>query len=97
MSSLSQQGRKIIYLTIKLVFSSSLVFVDTVLLGIQSVRKNKVYAKKFLLALCYVTVLLLDGDIPKTAPAAWIWAVSQKRNKKEMCGLNPSGNGLALL
>jgi len=33
------------------------------------------------LALCYVAVLLLDSDIPKTAPAAWIWAVSQKRNK----------------
>lgn len=55
------------------------------------------YAKKFLLALCYVTVLLLDGDIPETAPAAWIWAVSQKRNKKEMCGLNLSGNRLASL
>lgn len=94
---MSKQGRKIICLTIKLIFSSSLDFVDIVLLRIQSFRKSKVCVKKFLLVLCYVTVLLLDSDIPKTAPAAWIWAVSQKRNKKEMCALNPSGNGLALL
>lgn len=67
------------------------------LLGIQSVRRNKVHVKKVLLALCYVTVFLLDGDIPETAPAVWIWAVIQKRNKKEMRGINVSGNGLALL
>lgn len=81
----------------KFIFSSFLDFVDIVLLGIQSVRKSKVYAKTFLLALCYVTELLLDGDIPETAPAAWIWAACQKRNKKEICGIKLSGNGLILL
>lgn len=44
-----------------------------------------------------VEVFLLDGDIPKTAPAAWIWAVSQKTNKKEMCVLHLSDNRLPLL
>lgn len=41
-------------------------------------------------------VLLLDGDIPETAPVVCNWAFSQKRNKKEMCGLSLSGNGLPL-
>ena len=46
------------------------------------------------LSLCYVTILLLDGDIPETAPAAWLWAAAQEWKEKVMCGLNPRGVAL---
>jgi hypothetical protein len=53
------------------------------LLGMQSVKKSKDHPKSTTLSLCYVTILLLEGDIPKTAPAAWLWTLARNKRKKQ--------------
>lgn len=83
-----------IFWTIKHTYHSALSFRDTVLLGMQSVKESKVHLKRTPLSLCYVTILLVDGDIPETAPAAWLWAAGQKWKGKATCGLNLSSAAL---